>query len=303
MSESLAFRPPRQRGFFFHGLMILTFGGACALAFILALQQKAGTNFVLLMFISLLAFAPLPWVLYRTYALFRASYRLERDGLRLRWGLRAEDIPLPDVEWVRRSTDLAADLPLPRFIWPGAILGTVHVADLGEVEYMASSARTLLLIATPKRVYAISPENPEVFLQSFQRSLELGSLTPFSSVSMLPAVYLTQVWSDRLARWILASGFFLTMLLFAGVSLIIPNRMTASLGFYPDGSPLPAGPAAQMLLLPILGTFIFVTDLVTGLYFYRHSDQRIIAYLTWGSAVATTLLFIGAVFFILAGSQ
>jgi hypothetical protein len=245
-------------------------------------------------------------VLYRAYALSRAVYRLERDGLRLRWGLRAEDIPLPEIEWVRRAADLATDLPLPPMPWPGALLGTVQAADLGPVEYLASSTHSLLLIATPQRVYAISPEDPETFLRSFQRSLEMGSLTPISSISVLPAAYLSLLWADRVARWLLLGGFILTLLLFVVVSLAIPTRTIASLGFYPDGTPLPGGPAAQMMLLPILGAFAFVIDLATGLFFYRRpaehlSSSRIIAYIAWGSAVVTALLLLAAVLFILTG--
>lgn len=303
MTETLAFRPPMRRGLLIHIVTSLVIGAASASAFFFGFNQQAGTAFVLLLLLSLLLFAPLPWMIYRAYALTRAAYRLERDGLRLRWGLRAEDIPLPDVEWVRRADDLAINVPLPPFSMPGAILGTVRAADLGTVEFMASTTHNLLLIATAQRVYAISPEDMEGFLRGFQRSLEMGSLTPFSYVSVLPAAYVMQIWSDRLARWLLLAGFALTLLLFAGVSLAIPTRISASLGFYPDGTPLPAGPAAQMMLLPILGAFAYVTDLATGVFFYRREPNRRIAYLVWAGSVVTAALLSAAVFFILAYSR
>lgn len=283
----------------FNALIIFVMGGASTLAFLIGLNQQIGAYFVLLLILSLLLFAPLPWVIYRTYALGRADYRLERDGLRLRWGLRAEDIPLSDVEWVRRSSDMAIDLARPPLSWPGAILGSVRAPDLGPVEYLASTTQGLLLIATTKKVYAISPEDPGAFMRSFQRSLELGSLTPISSSSVLPAAYLTTVWSDKAARTLLASGFLLTLLLFAGISLMIPGLGTASLGFYPNGAPLPPGPAEQLILLPILGAFLFVADLAAGLFFYRDDHYRLVAYIIWGSGVLTTILFILAVVFIL----
>jgi hypothetical protein len=297
MSEQFSFKPPRSRGLLFHGLIILVLGATSALAFMFGLNQKIGGYFVLLLLISLLLFAPLPYIIYRAYALSQASYRLGRDGLRLRWGLRAEDIPLPDVEWVRRSTELAADLPLPRLSWPGSILGSVKVQDLGPMEYLASTTENLLLVATPKRVYAISPEDPDTFLQSFQRTLELGSLTPLSSISVLPAAYLARVWSNKTAQILIISGFVLNLLLFMGVSLLIPNRQSVSLGFYPNGAPLPSGPAAQMLLLPILGTFIYLTDLTAGMFFFRREKYYPIAYLAWGSSTATAALLILAVLF------
>jgi hypothetical protein len=299
MSEALAFRPPRQRGILFHSTMILALGSTSVLAFLVGMNQQSPRNFVLLLILSLLLFAPLPWIVYRIYALIRAHYRLERDGLRLRWGLRAEDIPLPEVEWVRRSEDLAASLPIPPLSWPGAMLGMVNTADLGPVEYMASTARSLVLIATPGRVYAISPEDPQAFLYNFQRTLEMGSLTPLPSSSVLPAAYLTQIWRDRLARIFLMSGAALTVLLFVAVSLIIPGRALASLGFSPAGAPLSPVPSAQLLLLPILGAFMFLVDLATGLFFYRRQQHRVIAYIVWASSVAASLLLGAALLFIL----
>lgn len=296
MTEAFAFQPPRRQGLLFLGGSILFLASSSAAAFLIGLNQKAGVFFVGLLLLSLVFFAPLPMFLYRAYALLRASYRLERDGLRLRWGLRAEDIPLPEIEWVRKASDLASELPLPGLAWPGALRGTIKVRDLGAVEYMASTRKTLVLVATPQKVYALSPEDPDLFLRSFHRSLEMGSLTPISSVSVLPVAYLTQIWRDRLARWILLGGFLFSVLLFAGVGLVIPGRGAISLGFYPNGQPLPPGPAEQLLLLPILGAFVFLTDLAAGLFFYRREYSRLIAYLVWGSGLVTQSLFLIAVF-------
>ena len=299
MMVSSVFTPPRRKGLIFHGALILALGAASAFSLLFGLNQQVGGFFVLLMMLSLLLFAPLPLIIYRAYALARANYRLERDGIRLRWGLRAEDIPLPEVEWVRRPSDLASDLPLPPLRWPGALLGMVNAADLGPMEYLASNNENLLLIATPQRVYAISPEDPNAFLRAFQQTLELGSLTPISSSSVLPAAYLVQVWADRIARNLLAAGFILNLLLFVGIGLIIPGKVSASMGFDPNGMPLPGVPAEQMLLLPLLGGFIYLVDLTTGLFFYRRGTYTLLAYIIWGSAVTTAFLLITAVLLIL----
>jgi hypothetical protein len=296
MSDFFSFQPPRRRGLLFHAGAIMVLAATSAICFLLGLDQTVGLYIVILLILSLLLFAPLPLILYRGYALLRANYRLERDGLRLRWGLRAEDIPLPDIEWVHRASDLPADLPLPRLVWPGAIRGTVLVRDLGPVEYLASSRDTLLLIATRKRVYAISPEDPDQFLRAFQQAFEMGSLEPISSISVLPVAYLSQIWADRRARYVLLASLLLTLLLFAGAGLVIPGRSLISIGFYPNGQPLPPVPSEQLILLPILGAFCFVTDLAVGLFLYRRENTRLIAFLIWGFAVLTESLFMAAIF-------
>lgn len=299
MTEAAVFRPPRRQGLLLHIGAALALAAASGLLFVFGLDQQAGAYFVLPLMLSLALFAALLLVIYRAYALARASYRLERDGLRLSWGLRAEDIPLPEIEWVRRGSDLAARLPHPRLYWPGALLGTVQTADLGPVEYLASSQETLVLIATARRVYVISPENPAAFIHAFQRTMEMGSLTPISPVSVLPAAYLSRIWGDRLARGVLVAGLALTLLLFAGTSLLIPTRSTISLGFYPDGRPLPGGPAEQLFLLPILGAFIYLIDLAAGLFLYRRDTSRAAAYLLWASQILTAVLFLAAVVLII----
>lgn len=295
MNSTTIFRPPRRQGLLLHIGATLVLGAASGLLLLYGLDQQAGTYFVLPLMLSLALFAALPLVIYRAYALVQASYRLERDGLRLRWGLRAEDIPLPQIEWVRRASDLAARLPYPRLYWLGALLGTVRTADLGPLEYLASSPQTLVLIATAHRIYGISPEDPDAFIRAFQRTMEMGSLTPISSVSVLPAAYLARIWSDRLARGTLIAGLVLTLLLFVSVSLLIPSRTSISLGFYPDGRPLPGVPAEQLFLLPILGAFIYLVDLASGLFLYRRDSSRPAAYLLWASQILTAFLFLAAV--------
>ncbi len=293
MSSAFLFSPPRRRGLMFHIALGVGLAAFSVLSFIYGISLESGSYFVLLLLLSLLLFAPLPLVIYRAYALARANYRMERDGIRLRWGLRAEDIPLPRIEWVRPAAELTMNLPLPRLSMPGAVLGSVHVPNLGPVEFMASSGEDLLLIATNERVYAISPDDPEGFLRAFGQTMELGSLTPLSSVSVLPAAYLSSIWADPIARTILIAGLLLTLLLFGTVGALIPLQA-------PGSAAAAGGSPTQMLLLPILSAFIYVVDVATGLFFYRRDETRVIAYLIWISGVLSSLLFlVGAVYIML----
>jgi len=293
------FRPTRRAGVIFHAAALILLAAGVAAVLWLAFQQNVGANFVLLLLLAVVLFVPLPLLAYRGYALLTARYSVERDGLRLRWGLRAEDIPLPEIEWVRPASDLAFDLPVPRLSWPGAILGSLNVSDLGPVEFMASDRALLLLLATPTRVYAISPADPVGFVRAFQYATEMGSLSPIESYSARPASYLRSVWDDRLARTMLLLGAALTAALFVLVSLFIPGLDSVSLGFSSSGQLLPPVPAAQLLLLPLLGGFAFLMDTLAGAYFYRYDPWRPVAYLMWASSTLTPALLIAAVFFLL----
>jgi hypothetical protein len=290
------FPPERRIGLIFHTLVFLGLAGGTAAAIWMATQQEVGTNFVLFILLALVLFLPLPLIAYRGYALLSALYSVERDGLRLRWGLRAEDIPLPEIEWVRPATDLAFDLPLPRLSWPGAVLGSLNVRDLGPVEYLASNRVLILLVATTTRVYAISPADPVAFVRAFQYATEMGSLTPLHSFSARPAVFLRGVWGDLPARILVSVGLLLTLALFILVSLTISTRTSISLGFTAAGQLVEPGTSAQLLLLPVLCVFAFIADLIGGLYFYR--SQRSLAYLFWAGGILTPLMLLAATLFL-----
>jgi len=294
-STSSPFLPPRRRGMIFHGLagLMLFLGSAVCMA--TAIQQQVGGVFVLLLLLSMALFAPLPVVFYRGYALMNASYTLERDGFRIRWGLRAEDIPLTEIEWVRPAAELGFRLPLPLFNWPGAILGGRSLPELGLVEFLASETANLLLVATPDKVFVISPQDVRGFVQAFQNVFEMGSLTPLKPYSARPAAFARRVWDERPARMFLMAGLFLTLALLVLVSLVIPGQTGVSLGFDPTGRPFPQVPPEQLLLLPVLAIFAFMANLAGGLFFYRRDEDRPVAFVLWITSAFTPLLFIIAV--------
>ena len=80
--------------------MLLFLGGGGGVAFWFSLRQSIGSNLILYLVLTVVMLAPTPLLMYRLYALIQASYTLERDGLRIRWGLRGEDIPLSQIEWI-----------------------------------------------------------------------------------------------------------------------------------------------------------------------------------------------------------
>lgn len=292
------FRPVRRNGVIFHSiaLFILSLGGGLSLWY--ALQQEARADIIIFILISLLLLAPLPIIIYRGYGLLQARYTLDRDGLRLRWGLRAEDIPLPDIEWIRPADEMGYRLQMPLIRWPGAISGTRDVEGLGPVEFLASDSHTMLLVATPEKVYAISPADINTFQRTFQRTIEMGSLSPLTSYSSRPVAFLQQIWFDRAARPLILTGLLLTTTLFAAVGLLVANRTTLPLGYNMEGQPLPPGPAEYVLLLPTLAGLIFASDLFIGMFFYRLINLRPVAYVLWGGGVITPLLLLVATYFL-----
>jgi len=292
------FLPSRRRGVSVHIALVAVLTIIAALGVWLATNEPIGLRFTLYILLATLAFFPLPVLIYRLWALARASYRLDRDSLTLTWGLRVERIPISEVEWVRPPAALTAPLPLPAFHLPGSLLGSRRAPDLGPVEFLASEAASLLLVATPRRVFAISPADPQAFLQNIQRAIEMGSLSPAQPQSVYPTFIVGEAWRSRLARYLWLAGLFVNIGLLAWVSLMVPSLGRVSLGFLPSGAAGPGVPAVGLILLPAISIFMFALGWLAGLFFYRRPDQRPLAYVVWASSLLASVLFLMAVLFI-----
>lgn len=299
MAAALKFLPKRTPGLIFHSALILLVLAGVSFLLWMAFGQPGGLSLILYLAGAFLLLAALPFLAYRGYALLHAYYELERDGLRIRWGLRSLDIPITEVEWVRPSEDLLIPLKLPALSTPGAILGEGSHPDLGKIEFIASSAQNLVIVATMNQVVILSPDEEDDFIQRFNRTIEMGSLSPIEPHTVKPAVFLRQVTSDKLARVLIPLGFGLWFILLVIVSIVIPGRTTISLGYDPAGLPMEPVPASRMLMLPILGILLYLISLIGGAYIFRKDATRPVSYLLWaGGVLAPFLLILATIFFL-----
>jgi len=292
--------PSKQLGLLIHIALVVVLLGLVGWGIWNLTFTEVGPNFVIFLSDVLLALIPVPLFAYRAYALMRADYILDRDSLEIRWGLRDEDIPLSEIEWLRPASDLTTPLRLPWLPIPGAVLGLRRHPDLGVVEFLAADPGNLLLVATTKRVYAISPTNAAKFAQTFARTIEMGSLLPAEAKSVYPSFIFSRAWENPLARFLWLIGLFLNVGLVVWVLLTIPTLNQVSLGFAPTGAVLSPSPASQLILLPIESVLLFVTSLFVGMYFYRWESHRVLAVIIWASSALTSLLFLLAVLFIIS---
>lgn len=270
MDNQLVYEPDRRFGVIFHfcaiSLLIIVSGWGIWNA----AHSTLGAAFLLYLTPALVSFILVPLLAYRWYCLIGAYYQLDRDGMRLRWGLRIEDIPMDAVTWISLSSALKRKLPLPWLRWPGAVLGVRQTGDGEKVEFLASRATQSVVIATRAQLFVISPSQPETFMQTFQRLMELGSLSPISAQSLYPSFLFARIWRTRSARLLILSGILLNIILVVWVSLVIPTRSTIFLGFATSGDPVPS---VRLLLIPLISGFFFLVDLLLGLFFFRREAE------------------------------
>lgn len=300
MDEKI-FHPPRRAGLVVHVGLIVLMSIIGLLGLWQATLARVGPTLLVYLLPALLAVFVIPLLIYRISALMGARYIIERDGIRLRWGLRTEDIPMNAVQWVGKAEHYKNRLPKPLFFFPGAVVGLRQGTGSIPVEYIAAHVHPLILIVTPIRIFAISPEDVDAFLKAFHRASELGSITPISERSAYPALLLSLSWTERMPRSLILIGLGMSLLLLMWVALVIPGREQVSLRLIPVGNAQGTVPAIRLLLLPVLNLFFYIIDTILGLFFYRNRESRPAAYMMWGSSIITSLLFMGAVYFITQG--
>ncbi len=297
MSEEYVFYPERRSGIIVHAVGLVILSTIALIALWRSFTDEIGLRFALDLLLGLIAVAGLAHLAYRLFSLRNSSYIVEREGVRLRWGLRGEDIPIAQVLAAGHPQDYGHPLPLPLPRWPGAVVGTRRSSRGETFEFMASDTSRLVLLATPGRIYVLSPANPEEFLLAFQRCIEMGSLIPWERRSYYPANLLRTAWRSPAARFSLLAAAALGLGLLVWVILLLPTRSQVLLGARPgvEGTPTPT---ARLLLLPTLNTLIFTFNLLLGLYFFRRAESQFYAMLLWINSALTSAVFLVALYFI-----
>ncbi|MCL5429375.1 MAG: PH domain-containing protein [Chloroflexi bacterium] len=297
LSHWIHFDPPRRNGFALNLMALLLDFAAIGLLLVYAVSQSPGLLVVLALSGALVLSSPIPLLLYRLYSLWQSGYWVGRDGVRLRWGLRLVDLPYHNIVDVARADELEQPLVLPRWIWPGSVVGQRVDAELGLVEFLAAETKQLVVIGTKERVFAISPVRAQEFVEAYKRESERGSLRPVVARSVQPIFVLVEAWADVQTRRLLVAGGLFALGLLILVGILAPGQETVSLGFGSSGQPLPAVAGVQLFLLPALNLFFYMGNFILGLLFYREPRGAQISQLLWGSSLITSLFYLGAVLF------
>jgi len=298
-------RPPLRTGLLI-GIGLLVAGLAAATVGLAQIGRAALSPWLVLWTLMPLVGAPLAVVAaYRLYGLLTARYRIDRNALHLRWGLRLEEAPMADVVLQPVHEAMRTSLRSARGLWwPGCVVGEGRVEGVGPIEFLSTrSAAETLLVATGGRVLAISPPDPKAFLEAFVRATRLGPLEKVTPMSVRPEFFSDRLWEDKTARWLVLLGLALPIGLLGYLGASAPD--TAALipfGFDAAGQPNLLAPPGRLLFLPLTAGLCWVVDALLGGWLYRSEGDRLLAYGIWGLAVIVGLLFWGAALQLIAAA-
>ena len=286
------------------GLTLLIFLALVLIAinlffFYLFSHQQPGPIFFLTFIVSVGFLIPVAIVLYRIYGLIASRYQITRSAILLKWGLRSETIPLSDINWIRRPEEMTVEVPWPPLPMPGAYVGSVRTDDQSAIDFMASDVNKMIFIGTTDQIYGISPSDPELFFQGFERVLQMGTLSDAERMTIRPADWVTASYGNRIARYSLFLSLILLLLLSLWIGFRITATETVRLGFTAAGTPNRPIPARNILILPVLAAVFWLVNLIFGIQLYKSQSLRRSAELLWAGSPLILFCFLIAGFLII----
>lgn len=291
MDERITFYPSKQTGTIFHIALMLIFSAAGIWGIWGVTTAEMAPQLLPYLALIVLFLVTVPYLFYRLYALHRSAYILERGGITLQWGWRSVTLPMDQIRWLYKDSDLEIPPQAPFLRWPGAVTGVRKFQRGPEVEFLASRGRRLVIIATSDRYYAISPLYLDELITTYHDLIELGALQALSQESIQPDLVITEIAKNRLSLGMILLGALLNISLLIWVLKVIPSRESISLGFRPNGLPREPLESVRLILFPILNSSAYLANLILGLFMFRNPENRALAYLLWAAGILTALLF------------
>ena len=229
---------------------------------------------------------------YHTLSLVTLRYRLDRNGVSVRWFGSEQIIPIRDIQRIIPGSELGGVVVRRRGLrWPGHERGTGQVPGIGRTRFLASQplAEQLLLV-TPGSAFGISPRDPDEFVKAFEAREKLGP-NRLLEREMRHARWLTwPLWRDSTAWTLLGAAVVINLGLFGYLAASFPGLdFELPMHFDRLGDPDRIEPKMELFALPIIGLIILAANLALGLILYRR--ERAGSYLLWGAAAAVQSLF------------
>ena len=300
----MTFLPPRRQGLLLGALFLALLLGAVGFAADRLAQAEISAWILLWVALPLACIPGAALVAYRLHGLLTASYHLDRQGFTLRWGLALEQIPIEALAAPRHAEQVAPGLrPAPGLWWPGCLVGARTVEGLGRLEFFATQPGSLVIVSAGDRHLAISPPDPQAFLQAFGDAVRMVSLEPLPARAQRPDFLFERVWGDRLARALIVAGLAVWMLLLAYLAIRAPGLPSdVPIRFDAAGNPAPIGAPGRLLLLPFIGGLCWLADLLGGAWLFRREADARAAYVLWAASLAVGLLLWGAALQLIAAA-
>ncbi len=230
---------------------------------------------------------------YWLWNFIHASYELDRNALVIHWGNYEQQIPLGEVRQVLRGSELE-DLRFSGVVrWPGYCVGWGESPATGPIHFYASrSLDEQILVVLEERAYALSPADPEAFLEALEERREMGPTQALEFNTRRPNFYAWELWRDPWALLPLSISLLLLILAVGLLTLRYPTLPSQIvLQFDTQGQPLLTAQRSRIFYLALVGAVFLLVNGIVGVLLYRR--WRIVSYFLWiGLVILQTSLWI-----------
>ena len=285
-------RPPARLGTFFGASVALALATLAAGLGVLVLSSPVDLLTVARGLLIVLILPAVGVVLVGLAQLRSANYAVDRNAILIRWGRTVQTIPLPDVEGILQGIGKGHVSRFRGLRWPGYWSGRGWISGLGSVRfYCTTPADRQLVILTGAGAYAISPKDPDRFMDLYATQRGMGISESMEQTLVQPSILRRGLLTDPTAGLLLAMGGALNLLLVAILASRY-GRLPHTLPLHYDQAGLPdrLGGPGQLFLLIALGAIAWLANGALGAVIYRRSGERMAAYLLWGGAVLLQVL-------------
>ena len=232
---------------------------------------------------------PFFYVLYQNNNARQIRYVLSGEQLKVHWGVNSLKISLRAIEWAHQLTEFEDEMPLPRWHLPGVYLQNFLVRGMGKTRFVATDVDCMILIKAAERFIVVSPQEPTTFLAQLTERKSLSDLTSEAIEEEHFFSLAKKVWQDKWAKGLIIAGLTLLVLLWAEVGIIVAIRPQVT------WVTLEEVRSGQLWLLPIFGTFLWMTGLVLSFFvLINQAMEKLLAYMVLLSSGLSCLVLIVA---------
>ncbi len=220
------------------------------------------------------------------------SYHLDRNGLVIRAGGWEVTIPMEAIGGMYAMPKDGLTTGFRGVRLPGHNVGYERTLDgLTMVSVATSAPEDCVYVRAGSRVYAISPDDPDLFRRTYHLERALGPLRVLRHRLQPPALLRYLFWRDRLGRSLTAVAVLAVLLLLAMAFWRYPH-LPAQIPMHFDAQGLPdrLAPPGNVFYLPLVGMAVLLVNSVLGAWAYGR--ERVLSYFLWGAAVLVQVVLI-----------
>ena len=286
------FLPPKTKALVINSILAVLL--IVVILFFLIYASYIGEGWLAIVFIALglLLLAPLFLTIYRIFTIITTNYRITRDVLEIKWGLRRELIPLREIEWVHPVSDFQTPLPIPYGKLRASFYDEININGLGKTLFVATRTEPMVLIKLSQAYVVLSPTDKDLFTQAFNELSQMGSLERPEAESENLKMLWRRVIEDKKAK---------NLLILTAVSLFILIAMAVVMVAIDAAVvwvDMISVPPTRLFLLALLGLLFNMLNTIFALFLYlQERSGKAIVYLILAWSVLTNLVLSFAMLF------